>query len=381
MKYVFGILLLSLSLVSPMAFEFIYAESDDFRFVELSDSYLLGDKITIKFEKITQQPCPSYEISMMKAGFPESMIHVGVEPLCATSEPVEPYLFSGNLERPEFFDSAGTYIIKVKLDNETIQKNIKITDNKIILNEFDSSFTVDEKQVRYVIPYNISNGIINDMILYCEHSSLLVKITPQTESDGMLILDFPRSIIDPKTNDRDDRFFILRDGEEIDYDEIPYSKYRKISIPFVADTQEIEIIQTFILTLKPEMCKVVHDPPHSYLLPPLKQLKNGIPLDEIQCRESFVLISKHDGSPACVKYESVQKLSERGWAAETKQNHQFTDTDITPMWQYHTEGKISTIRISDDSSKVAIGSHVSDKHGKVSLFDVNNGVTVMGPYT
>ena len=46
--------------------------------------------------------------------------------------------------------------------------------------------------------------------------------------------------MDPKTHDNDGRFFVLRDGEEIDYDEIPYSKYRTISILFVAYTQEIE---------------------------------------------------------------------------------------------------------------------------------------------
>ena len=171
-----------------MTSELVYGESDNFRFVELNDSYFLGDKITIKFEKVTQQPCPSYEISMMKEGFPESVINVpGVEPLCATLEPVEPYLFSDDLKKSEFFDSVGTYIIKVKLDDEMIQKEIKITDNRdTSLKELDGFFTVNEKQVRYVFPYTISNGTINDMTLYCEHASLLVKITPQTEPGGMM---------------------------------------------------------------------------------------------------------------------------------------------------------------------------------------------------
>jgi len=47
--------------------------------------------------------------------------------------------------------------------------------------------------------------------------------------------------------------------------------------------------------------------------PPLKQFKSGIPVDEIQCRESLVLVTKHDGSPACVKPETKTKLIERGW--------------------------------------------------------------------
>ena len=106
---------------------------------------------------------------------------------------------------------------------------------------------------------------------------------------------------------------------------------------------------------------------------PLKQIKSGLFPEEIKCKEPMVRINTHHGVPACVKHESVQKLSERGWAAETKQNLQSTDTDIIAIWQYPTEGKISTIRISDDSTKVAIGSQVSDKYGRISLFDANNG--------
>jgi hypothetical protein len=45
-------------------------------------------------------------------------------------------------------------------------------------------------------------------------------------------------------------------------------------------------------------------------LPPLKQVKLGI---EISCKPQLVLITKYDGSPACVKPETQEKLIERGW--------------------------------------------------------------------
>jgi hypothetical protein len=48
--------------------------------------------------------------------------------------------------------------------------------------------------------------------------------------------------------------------------------------------------------------------------PPLKQLKAGAKLDELFCRGDFVLVHKYNGSPACVKPTSVEKLKERGWA-------------------------------------------------------------------
>lgn len=50
---------------------------------------------------------------------------------------------------------------------------------------------------------------------------------------------------------------------------------------------------------------------------PLKQFEAGIPIDKIQCKEGLELILRtSDGSPACVKPETKQKLIERDWAAE-----------------------------------------------------------------
>ncbi len=49
---------------------------------------------------------------------------------------------------------------------------------------------------------------------------------------------------------------------------------------------------------------------------PLKQFKSGIAIDEIQCRNSMAVILKYDGSPACVKEQSILKLIERGWAKQ-----------------------------------------------------------------
>ena len=53
--------------------------------------------------------------------------------------------------------------------------------------------------------------------------------------------------------------------------------------------------------------------PISSEIPPLKQTKLGIPVDEIQCRDSMVLMSKDEKHPACVTQPTAQKLSDRGW--------------------------------------------------------------------
>lgn len=52
--------------------------------------------------------------------------------------------------------------------------------------------------------------------------------------------------------------------------------------------------------------------------PPLKQVKNGVSVDEIICKENLELVFKMHGEPniwipACVKSETAEKLIYRGW--------------------------------------------------------------------
>jgi hypothetical protein len=74
---------------------------------------------------------------------------------------------------------------------------------------------------------------------------------------------------------------------------------------------------------------------------PLKQFHSGIPFNEIQCKDSLILIQKYDGSPACVKPETKTKLIERGWS-RVENSITITDTDMTINYQM-SSGKISSI--------------------------------------
>ncbi len=47
---------------------------------------------------------------------------------------------------------------------------------------------------------------------------------------------------------------------------------------------------------------------------PLKQIESGLHVDEIRCKESLTLMTKHDGSPACVTQSTAVQLSDRGWS-------------------------------------------------------------------
>ena len=184
-------------------------------------------------------------------------------------------------------------------------------------NQFKSEISIIEKQVRYNIPYVISNGMIDKMTLFCEHGSLLIDVSSQSKSDVNLDIEIPRNLLDPKTNGEDSRFFILRDGEEIDYDEIPYKDHRKLSISYSPTTERIEFIHAFIPELKPPMCKVADSPPYSSILPPLKQFKSGVPISEMQCNEGLELAKKKsNGNVVCVKSSSIEKLFDRDYISD-----------------------------------------------------------------
>ena len=46
---------------------------------------------------------------------------------------------------------------------------------------------------------------------------------------------------------------------------------------------------------------------------PLKQFLSGVSFENIQCNGDLILVQKYDGSPACVKHQSMLKLAERDW--------------------------------------------------------------------
>ena len=72
--------------------------------------------------------------------------------------------------------------------------------------------------------------------------------------------------------------------------------------------------------------KIANDPAPITLadharLSPKNQIKMGVDLLKIDCNDDLVLIQKYDGSPACIKPESILKLIERGWAQNTTQEN------------------------------------------------------------
>ena len=129
----------------------------------------------------------------------------------------------------------------------------------------------------------------------------------ETEGDAVL------EIKAPKIYKKGPGLGILKNGEEIASD-------TKTDECFYYTTIESKVPETIEIVFWhwPEYPETVKDC-ETFAVSPLKEFKLGIATDKIQCRESLTIITKYDGSPACVKQETKQKLIERGWALDKSQ--------------------------------------------------------------
>jgi len=96
-----------------------------------------------------------------------------------------------------------------------------------------------------LIGYEITGGKLLSIMPDVDANSLIVSI--DATDDGSLTLTIPRSVLDATMNGEDDDFFVLIDGEEVDFDEETSSTDRTLTIAFPAGAEEIEIIGTFVV--------------------------------------------------------------------------------------------------------------------------------------
>jgi predicted secreted protein with PEFG-CTERM motif len=96
-----------------------------------------------------------------------------------------------------------------------------------------------------LIGYEITGGKLVNIMPDVDANSLIVSI--DATNDGSLTLTIPRSVLDATINGGDDDFFVLIDGEEVDFDETVSSTDRTLTIAFPAGAEEIEIIGTFVV--------------------------------------------------------------------------------------------------------------------------------------
>ena len=106
--------------------------------------------------------------------------------------------------------------------------------------------TIGVDRTNFVLSYTITGGSVLSITPDDEANSLIIKI--ETTSNGELKITLPRALIDvDKINGEDDEFFVLIDGEEVEFEETTTSTDRTLTIAFPDGAEEIEIIGSFVV--------------------------------------------------------------------------------------------------------------------------------------
>lgn len=110
-----------------------------------------------------------------------------------------------------------------------------------------NSYTVKNPQggQPYTINYTITGATISDIQVNTQETSLVILIN--STSDGNLVIDMPRSLIDAKAGVNDDNFIVLVDDTYTKSHETKTDTDRTLSIAFTGGTERIEIIGTQVL--------------------------------------------------------------------------------------------------------------------------------------
>jgi len=147
----------------------------------------------------------------------------------------------------------GTYTIKVTYgtENRTAETTFEFGGSTMTPPSGDNGgsqvtdTTVSVSGSSDLIGYEITGGKLLGVTPDVDANSLIISI--DASEDGSITLTIPRSVLDATINGEDDDFFVLVDGEEVDFDETTTSTDRTLTIAFPAGAEEIEIIGTFVV--------------------------------------------------------------------------------------------------------------------------------------
>jgi predicted secreted protein with PEFG-CTERM motif len=129
--------------------------------------------------------------------------------------------------------------------NELEEVNDPIINDPVIINSVVTATTITVQDSTDLVSYEIINAKLLNVIPDMDAVSLLIYI--ESTDDGSITLTIPRSVLDATINNGDDEFFVLVDGEEVDFEEITTDTDRTLTVEFNAGTEQIEIIGTFVI--------------------------------------------------------------------------------------------------------------------------------------
>lgn len=142
--------------------------------------------------------------------------------------------------------SKGTYTVKVLYGTQSRTAEATFEFGGSDGGTTKPSTTVKVDRTNFVLSYKITGGSVLSVTPDDEANSLIIAI--KTTSDGELTITLPRALIDALTpTGQDDDFFVLIDGEEVEFEEVTTATDRTLTIKFPDGAEEIEIIGSFVV--------------------------------------------------------------------------------------------------------------------------------------
>ena len=115
----------------------------------------------------------------------------------------------------------------------------------MIPSAFADTVSTEIDNTTYDIVYTGNNVVLKSTTADLDFISLIFE-TEVSGSDGDVSITFERDFFDAKIGYSDDDFFILSDGDEIEFAEVKTDESRTLSFSLSAGTEEIEIIGTIL---------------------------------------------------------------------------------------------------------------------------------------
>ena len=209
-------------------------------------------------------------------------------------------------------------------DGDKISQSVKIRWNEGTIAFDMPSYTPNEPAKLQVTDadMNLNPEALDTILVYVfsdsDKAGIQVKAIETQEESGLF--ETTISFTQDSSSSGNRLFSILGDMIYAQYNDYTLPKPYRVNddLKIIAESiLHVDSIQEDILdnvTISESSVVVEHNDNEKNILSPLKQIKSGILIEDIQCKESLILVTKHDGSPACVKPETKTKLIERGWA-------------------------------------------------------------------
>ena len=115
----------------------------------------------------------------------------------------------------------------------------------MIPSAFADTVSTEIDNTNYDIVYTGNNVVLKSATADLDFISLIFE-TEVSDSDGDVTITFQREFFDAKLGYSDDDFFILSDGDEIEFAEVKTDESRTLLFSLSAGTEEIEIIGTIL---------------------------------------------------------------------------------------------------------------------------------------